>query len=296
MNPEVGFDTDRPHPLKVVIAKSVDALRSDRRLTVAAVMLAGLVVVAIFGPALVPYGYEEIFVADPLSGPSWQHPLGADSFGRDELTRIVYGARISLGAAIAVASGAILVGFPLGLTIGFTRGKFDQFVSRILDTMFAFPSILLALVVATVLGPGLSTVIYALILVYIPIVTRVIRSATIAESQRDYVLAARVVGVKAWRIVVFHVVPNVTSPLLVMASLLMSITVLAEAALSYLGLGAQPPAPSWGNMLTQDSPYVFVAPHLSLFPGFAIAYFVLALNLLGDGLRDQLDPRLRELV
>ena len=272
------------------------ALATDRRLLIATVMLTLIVGVAVVGPWLVGYGYEDIFVADPLAGPSLAHPMGADSFGRDELTRIVYGARISLSVALIVAAGAILIGFPLGLIIGFKGGRLDQVVSRILDTMFAFPSILLALVVATVLGPGITTVVYALIGVYVPIVTRVIRSATLAEVNRDYVTAARVMGVTPTKIAIRHVVPNVTSPLLVMASLLISVTVLAEAALSYLGLGIQPPAPSWGNMLTHDSPYIFVAPHLSLFPGIAIAFFVLAVNLLGDGLRDQLDPRLRELL
>jgi len=287
---------EKPKTWKARWAKVRLALASDRRLMIATIMLGTLVGVAVFGPMVVPYGFQEIFVTDPLARPSWSHPMGADSFGRDELTRIVYGARISLSVAVIVASGAIIIGFPLGLVIGFKGGRLDQVVSRILDTMFAFPSILLALVVATVLGPGITTVVYALIGVYVPIVTRVIRSATLAEVNRDYVTAARVMGVTPTKIAIRHVVPNVTSPLLVMASLLMSVTVLAEAALSYLGLGAQPPAPSWGNMLTQDSPYIFVAPHLSLFPGIAIAYFVLALNLLGDGLRDQLDPRLRELL
>ena len=271
-------------------------LKSDKRLLAAVLMIAALVLVAVFGPMLMRYGPEEVFTTVPLSAPSWSHPMGSDVFGRDVLTRLVYGARISLLISSAVAAGSIAVGFPLGLAIGFAGGRVDQVASRILDTMFAFPSILLALVVATIFGPGLLTVTYALVAAYVPIVTRVIRSAAISEVGREYVIAARVTGVKPFSIALKHVVPNITSPLLVMASLLMSVTVLAEAALSYLGLGAQPPTSSWGKMLTDDSPYIFVAAHLSIFPGLAIAYFVLALNLMGDGLRDQLDPRIRELL
>lgn len=271
-------------------------LKSDKRLLVAVVMMTTLALVAAFGPLLVRFQPYEVFTTVPLSPPSWAHPMGSDVFGRDTLSRLVTGARISIFVAFAVAAGSISIGFPLGLVIGFKGGRLDQVASRILDTMFAFPSILLALLVTTVLGPGLMTVVYALIAAYVPIVTRVIRSAALAEVGREYVVAARVTGVRSLAIAVKHVVPNITSPLLVMTSLLMSVTVLAEAALSYLGLGAQPPTPSWGNMLTEDSPYIFVAPWLSIFPGLAIAYFVLSLNLLGDGLRDQLDPRLRELL
>lgn len=278
------------------LAVTRSTLRSDKRLMAATIMILVLVATALLGPPLMKYGPEEVFVTEALAGPSWSHPMGSDVFGRDVFTRLVYGARISLTIALAVATGAIAVGFPLGLILGFKGGRLDQIVSRFLDTMFAFPSILLALLVATVLGPGLTTVTVALVAAYVPIVTRVIRSAAIAEAEREYVVAARVTGVRSLAIAVRHVVPNITSPLLVMASLLMSVTVLAEAALSYLGLGAQPPTSSWGKMLTEDSPYIFVAPHLSIFPGLAIAMFVLALNLLGDGLRDQMDPRVRELL
>lgn len=278
------------------ISSAWRVLKSDKRLLAAVVMMLVLALVALFGPMLLHYGPEEVFVTEPLSTPSWSHPMGSDVFGRDVLTRLVYGARISLIISSAVAAGSIAVGFPLGLIIGFVGGRVDQVASRILDTMFAFPSILLALVVATILGPGLVTVTYALIGAYVPVVTRVVRSAAISEVGQEYVTAARVTGVRPLNIAMKHVVPNITSPLLVMASLLMSVTVLAEAALSYLGLGAQPPTSSWGKMLTEDSPYIFVAAHLSIFPGLAIAYFVLALNLMGDGLRDQLDPRIRELL
>ena len=278
------------------LKRFVAVLRSDKRLLAAVVMISMLGLVAALGPFLVRFTPEQVFVTDPLSPPSWSHPMGSDVFGRDVLTRLVFGARISVLVSFTVAAGSIAIGFPLGLIIGFKGGRLDQIASRILDTMFAFPSILLALVVATIFGPGLLTVTYALVAAYVPIVTRVIRSAAISEVGRDYVTAARVTGVRPLTIAMKHVVPNITSPMLVMASLLMSVTVLAEAALSYLGLGAQPPTPSWGNMLTEDSPYIFVAPYLSIFPGLAIAFFVLALNLLGDGLRDQLDPRIRELL
>ena len=271
-------------------------LRSDKRLLAAAVMMTILVLVALFGPLIAPYDYDEVFVAVPLTGPSREHLMGSDVFGRDVFTRVIYGARVSLLVALMVAAGALVIGFPLGLLIGFKGGRVDRVVSRVLDMMFAFPSILLALVVATLLGPGLWSVTLALVIAYIPTVTRVTRSATLVESGREYVMAARVTGTSAFHIAAKHIVPNVTSPLLVVVSLLMSVTVLAEAALSYLGLGVQPPTPSWGNMLTEDSPYIFVAPYVSIFPGLAIAFFVLALNLLGDGLRDQLDPRLRSVV
>ena len=271
-----------------------DVIRSDRRLFLATLMLTTLAFIAIFGPALTPHAPEDIGLGELLSPPSWAHPMGLDNFGRDQLSRVIAGARISLVVALTIAGGSILVGFPVGLFIGYKGGLIDQIAGRVLDSIFAFPSLLLALVMTAILGPGLRTVVYALLIVYIPIVARVIRSAVIGERQRDYIIAARVMGVPTRTIVTRHLGRNVASPVLVLATLIMAFAVLAEAALSYLGFGAQPPTASWGKMLTENSPYIFAAPFLSIFPGLAIAYFVLALNLLGDGLRDHMDPRLRD--
>jgi peptide/nickel transport system permease protein len=265
-------------------------LLSDTRIAVAAGMLLVAIIVAVAGPFVVAYPYDLMGAGPSVEAMSPAHPMGTDQFGRDQLSRVVWGTRISLGVPLAVLVGAIGLGLPLGLFIGYARGMIDNVLSRVLDVMFAFPALLLVLVLATLLGPGLTTATLALVLVYVPVVARLVRGAVIVESEREYIVAARVAGATPARIVLRQILPGITSPVLVLATSIMAFSILAEAAISFLGVGAQPPASSWGKMLTDSSAYYSTAPYLAVFPGLAIIYLVLALNLLGDGLRDQLDP------
>jgi len=269
---------------------SLRHLMSDWRVAVACAMLGAAGLIAVLGPVVIPYPYDLIGAGPPREPMSLAHPMGTDQFGRDQLSRVVWGTRISIGIPLAVLVGAVGLGLPMGLVIGYARGPIDDLVSRVLDVMFAFPVLLLVLVLATALGPGLATATIALVAVYVPVVARIVRGAVVVESEREYVLSARVIGARSARIVLRHILPNVTSPVVVSATSIMGFSILAEAAISFLGVGAQPPASSWGKMLTDSSAYYATAPYLAVFPGLAIVYLVLALNLLGDGLRDKLDP------
>jgi len=269
------------------------ALR-DPRIALAGLILTLIVLIALVGPLLMSHAPSKVGVGPPLQKPGGEFLLGTDSFGRDELSRVVAGARISVVIAVVVTAASMAIALPLGLIIGYRGGVLDFIAGRGLDVLFAFPGLLLALLLSTVLGPGLTTVAIALVIIYVPVITRFVRGAVASERSLDYVSSARVAGATTPRILVHHIAPNIMSPVVVLATSIMSFTVLAEAALSYLGLGAQPPTASWGKMLTENSDYLSTAPYLVIIPGAAIAVLVLALNLLGDGLRDHLDPRYRE--
>lgn len=266
----------------------------DLRLTLALGMLTIALIVAVFAPLLAPHDPAAMSVGPPLQEPSFAYPLGTDAYGRDQLSRILFGARISVSIAVTVAAASVLIGIPAGMIVGYAGGTMDYIASRVLDIFFAFPSLLLALVLSTLMGPGLRTVTIALVIVYAPIAARFVRGAVVAERSREYVVAARVSGATSARILLSHILPNIMSPILVLVSSIMAFTILAEAGLSYLGFGAQPPTSSWGKMLTESTSYLNVATHLAIFPGLAITYLVLALNLAGDGLRDVFDPRQRQ--
>jgi ABC-type dipeptide/oligopeptide/nickel transport system permease subunit len=271
-------------------------LRGNAVLIVSAAMIVVAALVAVFAPLLAPHDPNAINAADRLQSPSWSHPFGTDPLGRDQLSRVIVGTRSSVGVAVTVTSLAMAIGFPLGLVAGYRRGWFDSVVGRLLDIVLSFPGLLLALAVTTVMRAGVKTVVIALTIIYIPIVTRFVRSAVLAEREREYVVSARVAGASTRRILLEHIVPNIVSPLLVLGTSIMAFTVLAEAALSYLGFGIQPPTPSWGKMLSENAGYLSTATYLVVFPGLAISYLVLAFNLLGDALRDRLDPRQAGLV
>jgi peptide/nickel transport system permease protein len=257
-----------------------------------AILLAA-VVVAIFAPALVPSDPNKVGSAAPLLGPSSAHWLGTDSLGRDEFSRLLMGTRISIGTAVAVTVLCMLIGVPLGLLGGYLRGAVDFTLGRLADLILSFPGILLALVLSTVLTPSARTVIIALTVIYIPTAYRFVRGAVLAEMSRGYVDGARAAGAGPLRLMVRHVLPNISSPVLVLGSSVAAFSVLAEAALSFLGFGAQPPLASWGKLLSDSTTLFSVAPVLVLAPGLAIALVVVSLNLVGDRLRDRLDPRLR---
>jgi peptide/nickel transport system permease protein len=285
-----------------------DALRSTLRVRsaqVGAVMLTLLVVLAVFAPLIAPYGPTEVLLDTGVhvrekpcihlfgcdeSKP--QHILGIDGNGRDQFSRIVYGARISLLSGVAAVAVALTVGTLLGLLAGFYGRWSDNVIMRCMDVLLAFPALLLAITIVTVLGRGLVNAVIAISLVSIPIYARIVRSSVLTIREQDFVAADRALGVSNRRILWHRVFPNSLTPLVVQATLGIATAVLDVAALSFLGLGVQPPVAEWGSMLAAERNQVFTAPHLVLFPGIMIAINVLAFNLLGDGLRDALDPRL----
>ncbi|MDR7543696.1 MAG: ABC transporter permease [Armatimonadota bacterium] len=250
-------------------------------------------VAATLAPWVAPADPAKPDFGNLLQGPSRAHPLGTDDLGRDELSRVIYGARTSLLAGVVSVGLAVSVGLPLGLASGYYRGRFDTFLMRLTDALQSFPLLVLALAIAAVLGAGLTKAMIAIGIVFTPGFVRLSRAQVLSERERTYVEAARAQGASDARIVWRHILPNSLSPVLVQASLAMAAAITAEAALSFLGLGTQPPTPSWGSMLNLAQAYLSRAPHLALWPGLAIFVTVLALNLVGDGLREVLDPRLR---
>jgi peptide/nickel transport system permease protein len=239
-----------------------------------------------------PWPVTGLDMAARLQAPSAAHWLGTDHFGRDVLTMIIVGARNSLAVAVVAASVGLLVGTPLGLLAAARGGLVDEVVMRSNDLVFAFPSLLLAIMITAVAGPGAINAIIAIGVFNIPVFARVTRGAALSLWTREYVLAARVAGKGAGMISLQHILPNIANLLIVQGAIQFSMGVLAEAALSYVGLGAQPPTPSWGRMLNEAQTMIGFAPWLAIFPGLAIVLSVLGLNLLGDGLRDLLDPKL----
>lgn len=228
-----------------------------------------------------------------LAPPSAAHPIGTDHIGRDLLSRLVYGARVSLLVAVASVGGAVAIGVLLGLLAGYYGRWADGTIMRLVDVFLAFPAILLALALVAALGAGITSVIAALVLVFWTQYARVVRAVTLAEKEKAYVEAARAIGAGDVRILARHILPNVLSPVIILATLGMGTAVVAESALSFLGMGVQPPAPSWGWTLAFGTRYLRDAPHIATFSGLAIMATVLGFNLLGDGIRDLLDPKFR---
>ena len=262
------------------------------------VALAGLAMVAVYAVIALTVGFLPLrdplqISADRLAGPSAAFPFGTDALGRDLFSRVLWGARLSMQVALFSVAAATVVGGVLGLASGYLGGFVDLVIGRVMDVFFAFPAILLALGIVAALGPDPRNVIIAIAVVYTPIFMRVVRGPVLALKAQGFVEAARAVGATRVRIVVRHIVPNLLSTLIVQVSLALSWAVLTEGALSFLGLSAQPPAPSWGVMLNEGRQYLEFATHLAVFPGLAIMVAVLGFNLLGDGLRDALDPQRR---
>ena len=258
-----------------------------------------IVLIAVFADFLAPHQPNEQFREAFLQPPFWQEggslrfPLGTDAVGRDVLSRLIHGARYSLFIGCIVVSVSLMVGVFLGLCAGFFRGKVDTVIMRVMDIVLAFPSLLLALVLVAVLGPSLINAMIAIAIVQQPHYVRLTRAAVMGEMTKDYVIAARVVGVRMLRLMFVTVLPNCMGPLIVQAALSFSSAVLDAAALGFLGMGAQPPTPEWGTMLAEAREFILRAWWVVTFPGLAILSTVLAINLMGDGLRDALDPKLK---
>ncbi|MEZ5544437.1 MAG: ABC transporter permease [Lysobacteraceae bacterium] len=238
-----------------------------------------------------PWDPERIAVTERLLSPSASHWLGTDHLGRDLASMLMAGACSTLGIALAAVFLGMLIGVPLGLWAATRRGWVDELLMRANDLLFAFPALLLAILLAAALGPGAWNAVLAIGLFSVPVFARVVRAGVLSLWLRDFVLAARLAGKGGWRISFEHILPNLTGLIVVQASLQLSLGVLAEAGLSYVGLGTQPPAPSWGRMLNEAQTLTAIAPHLALLPGLCIALAVLGLNLVGDGLRQRFDPR-----
>lgn len=267
------------------------ALR-HRSFVAGGVLVAALIVLALLSYVWTPHSATEIDVPNKLLPPSATHWLGTDSLGRDIVSLLIVGARASIAVGLIAVGIGITVGVALGLLAAARRGWVEELVMRLSDFTIAFPALLTAIMLTAIYGPGLVTSIVAIGIFNIPEFARITRASANAVWTREFVLAARACGKGAWRITIEHVLPNIASVLIVQATIRFAIAILAEAALSYLGLGTQPPTPSWGRMLNEGQSMMYQAPLLAVWPGLAIVLSVLGLNLMGDGLRDLLDPRL----
>lgn len=270
-----------------------------KRLAKNKLAVAGLIVLiitallAVFAPIAAPYGYEEQDLFNTLAGPSREHWLGTDNLGRDMLSRLIYGGRNSLTLGLISVALAAALGVILGAVSGYYGGKVDMVIMRLLDVLQAVPAILLAIAISATLGPGYMNCILALTISQIPGFTRMTRASCLIVQGMEYVEAARSINARERRIIFKHVLPNAISPIIVQATMSVATAILTSASLSFIGLGVQPPQAEWGAMLSAGRSYIRSNPHVIIYPGITIMIVVLSLNLLGDGLRDALDPRLK---
>ena len=264
---------------------------ASRKGRVGFAILLALVAIAVFAPLIAPHDPNAIDPSRILAGPDLAHPFGSDALGRDVLSRVIYAYRVSLGVAVGSTLLAFLFGVPLGLYAGYRGGWVDTLIMRPIDMVLALPALLLAVALIAIIGPGSDVALLAIAVIYLPILARVVRSSTLVVASQTYVEAARARGTPSRRIITRHVLPNAIGPAIVQATILMGFALQIEAALSFLGLGAQPPTSSLGVMLADGRDFLTQAPWIEIFPGVAIAITVLAFNFFGDGLRARLDPR-----
>ncbi|MGN1070481.1 MAG: ABC transporter permease [Candidatus Fimadaptatus sp.] len=291
-------DITREEELKAAAPSSLwrDAVKrfcKNKTAVVALCVLVLMALAAIFADVLTPYGPYDSELSQVKAGPSWAHPFGCDENGRDILTRILYGARISLSVGIISVLISTIIGSAIGLISAYYGGKVDAILSRLMEMIQSFPSILLAIIFMSVFGRGIENAVIAIAVVSIPGPARIIRSSALSAKENDYVTSARAIGCSDARIMFKHILPNILAPIIVNATMSVSGAILSLASLGFLGLGVQPPTAEWGYMLSSGRNYIFSANHIITFPGIAIALTVLSFNLLGDGLRDALDPRLK---
>lgn len=273
--------------------ESLVRLRRNPGAMIGLAILAIMVMLALLAPLLTPYNPVALSPRDRLQPPSLTHPFGTDAFGRDVFTRVIYGGRTSLRIGFIAVSIALLLGVTLGLLAGYYGGAVDDIIMRLIDVMLAFPGILLALAIVAILGPNLVNAMIAVGISASPVYARVVRGAVLQTRELAFVEASYSSGARAYRTLLIHILPNILGPIVVVATLGVAGAIIAGAALSFLGLGAEPPLPEWGLMLSEGRNYLRHAWWITTFPGLAIMTTVLSINLLGDGLRDALDPRMR---
>lgn len=249
------------------------------------------VITACLAPVVAPYDPDAQDLANTLASPSWDHPMGTDQNGRDVLSRVIFGTRVSLAVGLLAIAAATAVGMPLGLISGFYGRGPDLLMTRVMDALYSFPTLILAVAVVSVLGAGLTNVVVALSVTTVPTFFRLARIEALSLKERDFVLAARSIGAGDRRLLLRHITPNSLSPIVVQAALTLGFAILTEAGLSFLGVGIQPPTATWGQMISQAYRFINLEPMLALFPGLALCLLILGTNLLGDALRDALDPR-----
>ncbi|QAA23954.1 nickel transporter permease [Sporolactobacillus terrae] len=269
-------------------------LRKQKLSFAAGICILGLILVAVIGPLLIPYKITDVDYEASLQGPTLKHWLGTDPYGRDIFSRIIAGTRISLSVGFfSVLIGAVIGSF-LGLIAGFYGKWIDSIIMRISDVLFAFPGMILAIGIVAILGPGINNVVIAVSVFSVPHFARIVRSSTLSARTALYVEAAQSIGAKNRRLIFYHIFPETLSTIIVYFTMRIGTAILTAASLSFLGLGAQPPSPEWGAMLSSGRDYLETAPHITIFPGLAIFFTVLVFNLFGDGLRDVLDPKIKD--
>lgn len=264
---------------------------SKRLMIIGGAMLAALAVIALLAPLIAPYDPETVEVRRVMGAPDLLHPFGSDVLGRDVLSRVLHGLRVSLIVSLSAVAGSLLFAVPLGLVAGYFGRWVDSTISRGLDLILVFPAMLLAVTFIAILGPGSVVAAIAIAVIYLPILARVMRTSTLIVSRNDYVAGARARGASHWRVLVSHIAPNALGPVIVQASVLSAFALQLEAGLSFLGLGTQPPTPSLGGMLADGREVLIQAPWVEIFPGLAIVVAVLAFTFLGEGLRRAFDPK-----
>ncbi|MFJ5672019.1 ABC transporter permease [Bacillus safensis] len=278
-----------------LILESVKQFFQHKLAVIGSVIVFLFLILAIFAPFIAPYGINEQSLGERFSAPSAAHWFGTDDFGRDIFSRVVHGARISLWVGFFSVLGSVILGTLLGLIAGYGGRVLDAVISRLFDILLAFPSILLAIAIVSILGPSLQNALIAIAIINVPTFGRLVRSKVLSIKQEEYVLAAKAVGMSHRRIVLRHILPNSMVPVIVQATLAIGTAIIEAAALGFLGLGAQAPSPEWGKMLADARPYLVQAPWTLFFPGIAIMLTVLGFNLMGDGLRDTLDPKMKKI-
>jgi peptide/nickel transport system permease protein len=276
--------------------ESVAVLTESKTAMVGLSIIVGVLIIALLSPIISPYDPLEVSMSIRLQSPSLSHILGTDVLGRDILSRILWGSRVSLLVGAISVSIGLFIGVPLGLISGYYLGKIDYVISRVTDILLSFPSIVLALAIAAGLGVSIIKAMTAVGIVMAPRYTRLTRGVVISIRENEYIQAAKAVGARDSTIIIKHILPNSLAPLVVQATISLAFAIIIEASLSFLGLGVQPPTPSWGSMISDGRAYLRTAPWISTFSGLSIMITVLGFNLFGDGLRDALDPRMRGLV
>ena len=266
-------------------------IRGNKMLVVGGIIVSIFIVLIILGPGITGYDYAKMNIRERFAEPSLSHWMGTDNYGRDTFARIIHGARVSSLVGVLSVGIGVLGGMLIGAIAGFVGGFIDNLLMRITDALLAFPPLLLAVGLVAAIGPSLVTVSVIIGVIYIPRFARVMRGAVLNEKSKEYVEAARAIGQDPWRILVMHIGPATLSPVVVMATIVFALAVIIEASLSFLGLGVPPPTPSWGGMLSESRSFMTKSVWMAIFPGVIISIAILGLNLLGDGLRDYLDPK-----